>query len=149
MRARILLSFIICLAVSFTDLAAQAVESKKPEAGATLVRPVTDKSVSDLIVRIKDAKDLKNVWKDFSKVESDIAALRKKEKRQSEIDEIHLDSLTSSLKEIPREKKFAKGNCAKVKSQIVAEYSPYPKEDGELPEFVKLTTGVLDALCAK
>ena len=149
MRARILFSFIICLAVSFTDLAAQAVESKKTEAGAILVRPLTDKSVSDLIVRIKDAKDLKNVWKDFSKVEGEIVALRKKEKRQSESDEIHLDSLSAALKEVPREKKFAKENCAKIKSQIVAEYAPYPKEDGELPEFVKLTTGVLDALCAK
>lgn len=155
MRARILLGVIICLLFGVTDFAAHAVEAKKPTTTTTTtvaaakVRDVIDKSVKDLTERIKSAKDLKSVWKDLAKVEADAKALRKKEKRQSEFDEIHLDSLRSSLEEIPRDKKFVKSECDSVKNRIIAEFSPYPKEDGEYPDFVNLTTGVLAALCAK
>lgn len=144
MRARILLGFIICLIFGFTDFAAHAVEATKPVS----VRATIDKSIVDVTAKIKTS-DLKAIWKDLAKVEADAKELRKKEKRQSEIDEIHLDSLLSSLEDVPREKKFAKKDCPAYKSKIQAEYSPEPREDGTHPEFVKMTLAVLEALCAK
>ena len=144
MRTRIILVFIVSFCIGFLGTAAIA---QKGEVGK--VRQVVDKSVVDLTERIKASKDLKSVWKDISKVETEAIALRKKEKRQSETDEMHLGLLLSSLAEIPREKKFVKSECEAVKTKIYALYSPSTNEDGEYPEFIKLTEGVLKALCSK
>jgi hypothetical protein len=144
MRTRLLLGFVIFCA-GLTIAHAEESVSSVLEADS-VVRPQVDAELGMLIKRMKDAGTRSEALRALDKSETQISTLRAKASRQAEPDEIYMDMVTATLKEIPRGKAFKTENCKSYRTGILAQFDP-TGEDNPSPAVAK-TLEILKVLCA-
>lgn len=110
------------------------------------VRQEVDVEILNLQKNIKASKSRAKAFKALEKSEGQIAALRAKAPRQTEPDEVYLEYLKDSLKEIPRGKAFKAADCASYRSGIIVHFDPHGEEAPTSPAVGK-TLDILKSLC--
>lgn len=108
------------------------------------VKQELDKKISQLKDNAKTVKG-DALFKEISRMEADIKALRKDSPRQKEEDEIYIETVMLVLKEIPRPPKFKKAKCADYKIEILAGYDP--QHEVSPSPGVSKGLEILDAVC--
>lgn len=109
------------------------------------VRKKFDASISELKTKLKNAKADK--WKVLSETENQIQNLRKQNAVQPDADEVYMDMVFYSLKQIPRNKEFKVSECPDYRTHILAAFDPHGEE--KPTPAIAQTLSVLDLLCQK
>lgn len=129
MRSRALFGAVIFLVISFM---VQNLQGAKGESTPGLsVRQQVDSEIFNLEKNLKAAKKRDDRWKFLEKSEATIQNLRAKNGRQFVQDEIDMDFLMNSLKEIPRRAQFKANQCSHYRAQILANYDPQGDPDAQ------------------
>lgn len=148
MRTRLLFGA-VALVAFFMSPALMGQDSSPNGDGVSVgisTRQEVDSEIFNLQKNIKAAKNRTQAFKALEKTETQISAIRAKAARQIEPDEIYMDMLMATLKEIPRGKSFKVSNCDQYRNKILAQYDPKGEAHPTSPA-VEKTLDVLKALC--
>lgn len=110
------------------------------------VRQEVDLEILNLQKNIKAVKSRAKAFKALEKSESQMAGLRSKAVRQTEPDELYMDYLRETLKEIPRGKAFKKADCDDYRNDILVKFDPHGEETPTSPAVAK-SLDILKSLC--
>jgi hypothetical protein len=113
--------------------------------GNLSVRQKFDTELSNLKKNLSLKTDKQEQWKQFTKFENQVTQLRKKNPRQIEGDEVHMNYLMDAVSIIPRGSNFKKEKCPAYQAQIIQQFDP---QNGEAPDSpVAPALSVLEILC--
>ena len=96
---------------------------------------------------LKKSSKSVEVWKVLAKSEKDIEILRKRHPIQMDSDEIYMDLVTDSLKQIPRGHEFHRNQCDQYRTGIRAAYDP--KSEAKAAPPIEETLEILEILCSR
>src|SRR6185312_4475210 len=148
MRTRFIFGIVMLLAFFISpELMGKNPSSSGEGSVGISVRQEVDSEIFNLGKNIKAAKGRAKAFKALEKTETQVSAIRSKAPRQIEPDEIYMNMLKATLKEIPRGKSFKPADCEKYRSEILAQYDPQGEEH-PTSLAVEKTLDVLNGLCA-
>lgn len=141
MRPGLLFGTLICT-LFFSQLLFGKKESLAPK---LTVRQEFESELSNVKKNLKASSALDEKLKVLSKSEREIEMLRKKNPIQLDQDEIYMDMVIVSLKQIPRGTFFKKAECKDYRSKIQSAFNPKAETSPNLPITETLT--ILNLLC--
>ncbi|PIS11838.1 MAG: hypothetical protein COT73_01790 [Bdellovibrio sp. CG10_big_fil_rev_8_21_14_0_10_47_8] len=106
------------------------------------VRQEFDRRLAQVKVDLVAQKDRSLKWGILLRFEESAKKMRRENSRQLEQDEVHMNTVLRTLREIPRRSDFEPNSCARYRRRILSEYDPH----GENPS-VAVTLKILEIVC--
>jgi hypothetical protein len=103
--------------------------------------------LTNLKKNLKKESQTKKQFVQITKFRTDMTAIRKKNPRQAENEEIEMDLLISGLDNIPSVKEFKKKECSDYKNKLMRAMSPNADDGEKIDSSTQSSLEVLELLC--